>query len=247
MSSLAAACLGFGALAACAPGEATPTAESVEADYYVSEYGVRVGIQVAFDEQRTVTGATLTSGDDRVDASLYPLDGTDPDAPTEVSLAPGVEVSVEGTVLTACPATTTGPPEFEVVSRVDGAERTERYAVDDIAAYERAVAEWCDRSLTMWATGSRETPTGERALYVAFSNPGPDAATVTSSVVEQCGVTWDPSTVQVRPGTIGEMTIEGQGRALPGCIVDAPWVSGHIRADGEIIQPGGVKATVTAQ
>lgn len=85
-------CLVIVALAACTPGEATPTAESVEADYYVSDYGIRVGINVAFDEQRTVTGATLTSGDDRVDASLYPLDGTDPDGPTEVALAPGVGV-----------------------------------------------------------------------------------------------------------------------------------------------------------
>lgn len=235
------------ALCSCGSSGATSTdatdATAVEAEYYVSEWGVRVGIRIGYGEPRTVTGASLVTGDASVEASLYPLDGTDPDAPTTVSLAPGVEVLIEGHVLVACSGTPE-TPVFEVVSRANGSRTTERFAPADEAGYLRAVAEWCDRPFTMNVTGSRATPEGDHTLYVEFSNPSVDPVTVTSSRFEDGAYSWEESTVIVPAGGIERMAIHGHGPQAQGCVPITPWESGHLRADGEVIEPNGSGATM---
>jgi hypothetical protein len=234
------------ALSSCGSSRPSSTlaeeANTAAAEYDVSEWGVRVGIRVAYGEPRTVTGARLVTADSSVDASLYPLDGTDPDAPTTVSLAPGVEVSIEGYVLVAC----SGAPDlpvFEVVSRANGLKITELFAPADEAGYLRAVDEWCDRPFTMNVTGSRATPEGDHTLYVEFSNPGLEPVRVTSAQFEDDDYSWEEATVVVPAGSIERMAIHGHGPQAQGCVPDPPWESGHLRADGEVIEPNGSGAT----
>ena len=238
--------LAISTLTSCASGGATSTdltnASAVAAEYRVSEWGIQVAIRIGYEERRTVTGANLMAGDSSVEASLYPLDGTDPDAPTSVSLAPGVKVLIEGHLLVPCSGTPE-TPVFEVVSRANGSTSTERFTPADESGYLRAVDEWCDRALTMNVTGSRATPEGDHTIYVEFSNPSQDPVEVTSEQFADGAYSWAESTVIVPAGSIEQMVIHGHGPQAQGCVPNPPWESGHLRADGEVIEPNGSAAT----
>lgn len=231
--------VGLSALISCGSSTATPTASqdvtSVRADYYVSEYGVLVGIRVGYDDARTVTAARLVIGDKSEDTALYPLDGSDPDVPPEsIRLERGAQVLLENSVLVAC----AGVPEipvYEVDSEANGVARTDRFRPENGAAYRRAVAEWCARPVTMNPVGSSVTPDGDYEIYVQFSNPGPDPVTVTFDRVEAGPSTWDAATVVVPGGGIKEVTLHGHGP--PDCAVTPPWETGHVHADGKVIRP----------
>ncbi|QKE03199.1 hypothetical protein [Nocardioides marmotae] len=231
--------IGVAGLTSCASGGAAVRdadgGTRIQADFYASEHGVRVGIKVGYPESREVTDARLSTGEESVHASLYPLDGTDPDRePASVSLAPGDQVLIEGVLLVPCagPGTT---PVFEVVSESQGAERTDYFTPANLETYEQAVAEWCARPLTMNVTGATVTPDGDYELRVELSNPGPEPVTVTSAEVSSGSSTWQETTVTVPAGTIEPMVIRGHGP--PECAATPPWESGHVRADGEIIRP----------
>lgn len=231
--------VGLSALMSCGSSTETPTASqdatSVHADYYVSEYGVRVGIRVGYDDARTVTAARLVIGGKSQHTALYPLDGSDPDAPPKtITLERSAQVLLENSVLAAC-AGVPVIPVFEVDSRTNGEVWTDRFRPANVAAYRRAVAEWCARPITMNPTGSSVTPDGDYEIYVQFSNPGPDPVTVTFDRVEAGPSTWDAATVAVTGGGITEMTLHGHGP--PDCAVTPPWETGHVHADGKIIRP----------
>lgn len=213
-----------------------PGAVRIDADYYVSEYGVRVGIRAGYPESRVVTEARLVTRDGSVAVPLYPLDGTDPDEPPEsVTLGPGDQVLLEGALLARCPSTR-DLPVFEVVSHATGAgsERTDRFAPADVRGYQRAVKAWCSRPLTMHVTGSSVTPEGDYTLHVELSNPHPDPVTVTSEQVVGSS-SWQEATVVVPGGSIEQMTIHGHGP--PECAATPPWETGDVRADGRVITP----------
>ena len=213
----------------------THGATRVGAKYYGSEYGVRVGIRVGYSEAREVTGARLVTSDASADVSLYPLDGTDPDPPPEsISLEPGEQVLLEGTLLVPC-AGTRETPVFEVSSESDGSQQTDRFAPADTDGYHRAVATWCDRPLTMHVTRSMVTPAGVYELGVEFINPGADPVTVISARVHEGSSSWKETAVVVPAGGTAHMTIHGQGP--PGCAATPPWETGHVRADGQVIRP----------
>jgi hypothetical protein len=236
---LLAAGLGASAPTACGFGGATAKdsrdTTTVHADYYASEYGVRVSIRVGYAEARKVTAARLVAGDTSEKTSLYPLDGTDPDVPPEtLSLARGEKVLLENTVLVPC-AGAHEAPVFEVDSESHGSQRTDYFTPANVAGYERAVAEWCARPLTMNVTGSSATPEGDYELRVQFSNPGLDPVEVTSEKVDDGTSTWQEVTVVVPAGSIEPMIIHGQGP--PDCAAIPPWESGHVHADGEVIRP----------
>jgi hypothetical protein len=194
-----------------------------------------VGIRVGYDDARTVTAARLVVGDHAEDTSLYPLDGSDPDVPPEtVRLGRGDQVLLENSLLVSC----TGDPEtpvYEVDSEANGVERTDRFRPANAAGYRKAVAEWCARPVTMDPTGSSATPDGVYEIYVQFSNPGPDAVTVTVDGVEDDTSTWDEATLLVPGGSIEKLTLHGHGP--PDCAATPPWETGHVRVDGEVIQP----------
>lgn len=207
---------------------------AVRADYYASEYGVRVGIRVRFGEAREVVGARLVAGDDSVGASLYPLDGTDPDAPPEsVVLAQDERVLLEGTLLVPC-RVAHETPVFEVDSESNTSQRTDYFTPANKAGYQRAVEEWCKRPITMNVTGSSVTPAGDYEVRIDFSNPGPESVEVTSRQIDDGISSWQEVSVVVRPG-VQEVIIHGHGP--PGCEATPPWASGQISVEGDPISP----------
>lgn len=212
------------------PGGGAP----IRAEYHADEYGVTVAIKVGYPEEREVTGARLLAGDESTRASLYPLDGTDPDGqPSSITLAPDEQVSLEGALLVPCSGEHDAPV-FEVVSRADGVRVTDLFQPSNADGYQQAVREWCDRSITMSVSGMRSTPQGDHELRVQFSNPGPEPVTVTSEEVDDGTSTWQAASMVV-PAGITQLTIHGHGPS--GCAAPPPWESGHVRADGEVIRP----------
>jgi hypothetical protein len=238
--------VGLSALTSCGSSSATPMGSpdvtSVHADYYVSEYGVRVGIQIGYDDARTVTAARLVLGGNAEDTALYPLDGSDPDVPPEtIKLDRGDQVLLEHSLLVAC---TRDPqiPIYEVDSEANGVERTDHFRPANGAAYRQAVAEWCARPLTMNPVGSSVTPDGVYEIYVLFSNPDPHP--VTFDRVDDGPATWDGATVVVPGGSIKEMTLRGHGPS--DCPVAPPWETGHVHANGKVIRPTAAGSAATS-
>ncbi len=118
-----------------------PTPTTTE--YFASEYGVRSGVRVGFSAIVGLTGARLLWEGGSEEVGLYPMDGTDPDVPPEtLDLPQGVEVSLEGNVLAACPDTPS-LPVFEVQTVHEGEEMTERYVPDEPAEFRMRRAVVC--------------------------------------------------------------------------------------------------------
>jgi hypothetical protein len=115
-------------------------ATAVPAEIFADVYGVRVGITVDLPEDREVTGAEITLGERRHRAWLYPLDGT--------------WLLVEGTLVDVCRGGS-ALPVMTVTSTAEGDHRTDRYTLEDDAAYRDAVSRWCGRGVQVIASGSR--------------------------------------------------------------------------------------------
>ena len=210
-------------------------------EYFASEYGVRLGVRVGFSEDRRVTGARLSweGGSDEV--GLYPLDGTDPDVPPEtLDLPRGVQVLLEGSVLSACPEAPS-LPVFEVETVHEGEQVTERYVPREPAKFEEAFEQWCALPFIVTLARSSSAPDGDCTYTLRLHNPGPATVDVVSESVTGGGWAWEHSKTAVPAGTLGSLTIHGHG-APP----QAPWESGHLLADGHPIAPGGGGATATA-
>ena len=232
-----AACEDSAARSAAEPRDATPVAT----EYFASEYGVRVGVRVEFSEDRRLTGARLVWDGGSEKVALYPLDGTDPEPPPEtLDLPQGVQVSLEGSVVAACPDAPS-LPVFEVLTVRDGKEITERYTPNGTSKFEDAFQQWCELPFIVTMTGSRSTPEGECTYWLRLHNPGPFPVVVVSQTVSGGNWSWESARSAVPAGTIGSVTIRGHGGPP-----QAPWESGHLLANGQPIAPGDGVATATA-
>ena len=225
-------------LAGCGTGgdsaaNAVPT--PVHAKYYVSEYGVRIGISAEFDQTREITDARLLWDDQSDEIGFYPTDGTDPETPPDsITVQPGDPALLEGRLVAACPDAP-NLPVFEVVSRYEGAEHTDRFVPDEQRGFENAFAKWCRRPVSMHVARSSVTPEGDYELRVEFTNPGPSPVQVVSESVEDAKSTWQRASVIVPAGSTRPLRIFGHGP--PECAALPPWDTGHVRADGEIVTP----------
>lgn len=235
-SGLASCAFGADAVAPHAAG-ATP----VEAEYFTSEHGIRMGIRVGFPEDRRVTSARLVWEGGVDDVALWPLDGTDPDrAPKTIDLPQGSQVLLEGYVMAACPDVPS-PPVFEVQTVRAGAQTTERYVPDEPARFENAFDGWCDLPFVVTLTGLTLTPEGDCTYVLSLHNPGPDLVKVVAEEAAGEDWVWEASEVEVPAGTIGSLTLRGHGDPPA-----PPWESGLLLANGQPISPGGGSATATA-
>jgi hypothetical protein len=233
--------------AGCASPSASPEsgrdvareATAVTADYYVSQYGVRVGVKVGFAERRTVTGVRLLAGHRSSVVSPYPLDGTDSDAPLRtVDLPAGTRMLLEGEVTRGCPGAP-DLPVFEVSSRLDGERRLDRYRPDDRSAFTTAFRRWCHRGVSVTGVSSRATPDGHYTLRLGFTNPGPHAVRVVSQAFERSGARWERASLTVRGGEQGDLVLRGHGP--PECRIVTPWATGHVLVDGVPLGAGAVE------
>jgi hypothetical protein len=207
----------------------------VAAEYFADEGGVRVGIELAFPEDRRVTDARLVWSGGRYDIAPYPMDGTDPDVALEfLDLPAGDRVSLEGVVMAGCPD---APelPIFEVKTIVDGEKVSERYIPDDASLFEDAFADFCEVPFTVHTSMSHITPQGEITVTLTLFNPGPAAVTVVSEAFSSGDTTWEAATAEVPGGTRGQLEVHGHSPAR--CRATTPWDTGHLLADGRPIQP----------
>lgn len=232
-------------LAACGSSAATSghrdahTVELVSADYYVSEYGVRVGVRVRFPEDRTVTGARLVTADGARTVSPYPEDGSDYDAPLRrFHLPAGTRILLEGQVTKGCPAVP-DLPVFEVVSRLEGERHVDRYRPDDRSAFVDAFRGWCRRGVSVTGISSGATPAGDYRVSLDFTNPGPPAVDIVSEAFQQAGARWRRSSVMVPAGEQAQLVLHGHG--APECRIVTPWATGHVLVDGVPLPPGAVE------
>jgi hypothetical protein len=227
-----------GVLAACGTaGDSAGKADAtpIDADYFVSERGIRVGIRVGFEQTREITAARLHWDGHADTVALFPLDGTDPDAVLKtIDLEAGSEALLEGRVVAACPRQPS-TPVFEVVSRYGGRRHTERFVPSRASEFEDAWAEWCERSVSMSVNGSTVSPGGDYELRVEFTNPGPGPVKVRSARVSDGTSTWRAAEVVVPAGSTASLTIEGHGP--PDCAAVPPWETGHVLAGGVPIAP----------
>jgi hypothetical protein len=213
-------------------GDATPVA----AEYYASEYGVRVGVRVTFPEDRRVTGAHFIWDGRSQKVPLYPLDGTDPDSPPEtLDLAHGVGLLLEQTVVAPCPDAPS-LPVFEVSSVRDGQKITERYTPKDTPKFRNAFQQWCGMPFVISLAGMESTPDGDCTYWLTLHNPGPFTVVVVSEGHSAASWAWQSAKATVPAGTIGRLTLHGHGDPPK-----APWESGHLLANGRPIGPGGGK------
>lgn len=228
------------ALSACAVKPEPTTSIALRANatqYFVSEFGVRVGIRLDFPQDRLITGARMmwTGGSDKV--KPWPLDGSNPVRPPDtLELPAGEEVLLEGSVVAPCPASP-GVPILQVDSEVEGEKRTDRFRPGDSTGFDRAFFDWCRRPVTMVIQGSSWEPGGDSKLHLDISNPGPGTVSVVSRAVTQGDNTWKPMQVDVPPGAIERLTIEGHTPEL--CAATPPWETGDLLANGTPIEPGG--------
>jgi hypothetical protein len=112
--------------------------------------GVRVAVQVAFDQDRVLTSGEVVQrvGSVAENVSFYPLDGTDADSgyPTPIALHEGVSVGVEATLLPDCAQPPTTVPRFLIRSQMlGGGQAEDTAAATDPTSWREAVGEWCGR------------------------------------------------------------------------------------------------------
>ena len=241
---VAATVVAVGALAGCGDDsrprgrDTTPIADAapMAAEVFTSEYGVRVGIHVAFAEDRVLTDVRLQWAGGSTEVSPYPVDvGYDSDHPPRpVPVAAGTQVLLEGTVLAPCPDTPS-TLVFQARSTGAGGPWTDRYLVDDADTLGPAFAAWCRRPPTLWATGMSETPDGASRLTVMLSNPGPEAVRLESAAVDDGDTSWGAAEVVVPAGTMTSLTIRGHGPSR--CAIAPPWEDDHLLLDGRPIRP----------
>ena len=235
----------LGGLAACGTATDQSTDQGLDAkpkasEYFVSEYGVQVGVRVGFAEDRRLTGARLVWETGSEEVGLYPLDGTDPEPPPDtLDLPQGVKVLLEGNVLAACPDVPS-LPVFEVQTVRAGEEITERYVPNEPTKFADAFDQWCELPFIVTAGRARSTPEGDCTYWLRLHNPGPSTVAVVSEGMSGGHWVWESSRAAVPAGTIGSLIIRGHG-APP----RAPWESGASWPTAGRL-PGGGAATVTA-
>lgn len=179
---------------------------------YVSSYGVVVGVDVSFDQDRVITAADAGDGAGKLaSVDMYPHDGTDNDAgyPVPLSVPDGIEVGVEARMYPDCSAPPTGPPVLVIESEREGDRVTNSVTASTLPDWRDAVAQWC--SLGMQVNLSRWTkrPNGDAGVTFTLINPGPGSVTVVSPGASRGAARWEPARIRVAPASDAELTVRG--------------------------------------
>jgi hypothetical protein len=224
-------------LAACGTttDTAAPKKGGLQADVFASaEFGTRLGIAVEFPEARSVTGAQLRVGDQVLRASLYPLDGTDPEPPPDpLPLAGGVRVSVEATLPPDCDVPG-GAPVFVVTSKTqDGRSLEDRYPVANVREFRSTAEKMCRLGPRLRLAGSTVRTDGSFTIRLAVTNPG-EAAELVSREWTRDGARWQAARAEIPAGGSVTLKIQGTGN---GCSHEGPWEHGQVTLGGTALDP----------
>lgn len=217
------------------PGVRAP-ADAVAAPMQLAatQYGLEVRADVRVPDTTTVTDPVVRDAAEEVDASLWPLDGRDHEGEdlSRVPLAAGDRVEVSGFLSPDCGEPDPAAGDLVVALAAPTGrdpDRTLSFVLDDAAALDVAVAEWCDLGPSVEPTGSTTSPDGSREAYLAISNPGPGSIEVSLPA----GGGWEAASVTVPPGTArAAMTLRASSAD---CDIDAAtsWADSRLLVDGE--------------
>lgn len=213
-----------------APDDAVP----VPMELAASRYGLEVRADVRVREATAVTGPFLRGADEEVEGRLWPLDGRDHEGEdlSRVPLAAGDQVEVSGYLSPDCGGPDPAAGDLLVsLAAPTGREpdRTLTFVLDDAAALDAAVADWCSLGPSVEPTGSMTSPDGTGEAYLAISNPGPGSVEVSLPA----GAGWEAASISVPAGTVGaDLTLRASSAD---CDAEAvlPWADGRLQVNGE--------------
>ncbi|WP_027863138.1 hypothetical protein [Marmoricola sp. URHB0036] len=224
-------------LAACGSVGSAPSGADrrIEAELFADPvWGTRVGIAVDFPEDRMVTGARMMVGERVLRASLYPLDGTDPEPPPDpLPIDAGVRVSVEANLPPDCnvPSAT---PVFVVTSKPTGGKsRIDRYMISNPGDFRNQARKVCRAGPQLSINGSTIWPDGHFRIGLLVTNPG-GSGQVVSREWTSGHTRWRSAQARVPAGGSATLEITGTGQ---GCSHDGPWAHRLITLDGVELDP----------
>ena len=163
-------------------------------DVFVSDYGVRVAMDVTFADARDLISAEFSAGRRESEGAFFYSNDRDDDVePEPFPVDPGRPVSVEDNLFPSCAAP---PPEAGDPHR---ALRTrERRGGDEhlhVLEGERVrsgVRRWCSSGVHASIAGSSIQPDGTAEVFIRVANPGPRDARVELPGLRVRDVAWQP-------------------------------------------------------
>lgn len=202
-------------------------------DVFVSDYGVRVAMDVTFADARDLISAEFSAGRRESEGAFFYSNDRDDDVePEPFPVDPGRPVSVEDDLFPSCAA----PPPKQVILTVrselaSGEEVTNTFTSSKGNEYAAGVRRWCSSGVHASIAGSSIQPDGTAEVFIRVANPGPRDARVELPGLRVRDVAWQPASVKVGGGTEAVLRVRGTGVRCGGPI---PWTSDRLTTD---VQP----------
>ncbi len=234
--------VGLGSVAALAlsdsgtQGGRQAATQSKKMDVFVSEFGVRVGMQTTFDEAVTLSSPALRAGALHDKASLWPEDDKDHEGEDldPLKLAAGTPVLVEGQLRPDCDGSDPGTNiVFSVqVRRAGGPVATSQFSASHTQFLRNATKTWCALGPRVRVHRSSIAPNGAAIVHLVLTNPGPDTISVEIPAYADKQVSWSPASASVPEGEDVDVVVRGANiqcqRGEKGS-----WLEGRMRIDGK--------------
>lgn len=197
----------------------------------VSSYGVMVGVDVSFDQDRVITSAGVDDAGTLASVEMYPHDGTDNNAgyPLPLAVPDGIEVGVEARLYPDCSAPPGGAPALVIESEREGEPVTNSVAASTMPDWRDALAQWCSLGMQVNVAQWTSRPNGNVSVTFTLINPGPGAVTVVSPSAGRGAARWKPARIRVGPASEAELIVRGVG------VAELP--SPDLLADGQPVRP----------
>ena len=179
---------------------------------FVGSYGVRVGIQVAFDDSRVLTAGRVSGARADGPVQFTPNDGTDNDAgyPTPLRIPNGTTANAEANLFPDCGHPRSATPRFVIESRNDkGSHHRNTVSVASTPSWRAAVIMWCSKGVQVLPGSSTTKVNGDQTRVLTIINPGPQPVTVVSTDTRHRGHGWAPARTKVAPATRSELVVKG--------------------------------------
>ncbi len=214
-------------------GSPTP----IEMSTYTSEYGIRLGIEPSYPEDRVLTSPSVNVGDLEGSGGLWPMGGVDHEGEDldPLSLPAGTPVSYEVTVKPSCHDFEKSPPiQFFLPARLpDGNEVGDTLVPSNPEAYEPAIRLWCKVGVAVQAGGG-SLGDGDEPSRVALliGNAGPDEIEVEVPALESGGASWEELSMTVPAGRQVTKIVLGWGVRCDSS-QEVPWADGRLVINGK--------------
>ncbi len=173
-------------------------------------YGIRFGMQTSFDEDVTLSAATLMAGGDVSDAQLWPLDGQDHESEdlSKATLRAGTTVLVDGWVKPSCRGDATDEARFRLRAEgVDGHVVIISFPARNPEILAPALKRWCAQGPTIGLSHTQLQPDGTAIVYLA--NPGPKSIRVEAPAYADAHASWESVTASVAGGQAVDIEVHG--------------------------------------